>query len=226
MMTDRLEIVPLTKPPRATVRVPGSKSITNRALILAALTARDHPCQLRGVLRSEDTEVMVEGLRSLGFKVRTEWDAQPPTVCVMETLGRFIPARSADLFVANSGTTMRFLTALVCLGEGRYRLDGTGRMRERPIEALLAALRRLGVDARSERENGCPPVVISAKGFLSGGLVPIKGAVSSQFVSAVLMVSPYSEQPVVIELAGSLVSQPYVDMTVAMMRHWGFVVRK
>ncbi len=169
---------------------------------------------------------MIEGLRTLGFNVQTDWDAHPPKVCVMETLGRFIPAQSADLFVANSGTTMRFLTALASLGQGRYRLDGTARMRERPIEDLLVALRQLGVQARTERGSGCPPVIVEAKGLLSGGRLQINGNVSSQFVSAVLMVSPYAEQSVLIELAGPLVSEPYVEMTAAMMRQWGFVVRR
>jgi len=222
----KLEIVPLARPPQAAVQVPGSKSITNRALVLAALTARDHPCQLRGVLRSEDTEVMIDVLRALGFNVVADWAACPPTVTVLETLGRFIPAESAQLFVANSGTTMRFLTALVSLGQGRYRLDGTPRMRERPIEDLLAALRQLGVQARSEQGNGCPPVIIEATGWLPGGTAHIKGNVSSQFISALLMVAPYSQKPVVIELDGPLVSEPYVQMTVAMMRQWHFPVQQ
>src|SRR5438093_684031 len=111
---DRLEIRPLDSPASATIEVPGSKSITNRALVLAALTARGYAAALRGVLRSEDTEVMIEGLRQLGFRVLTEWDESVVFVSSHED-GPLIPAREADLFVANSGTTMRFLTALVCL---------------------------------------------------------------------------------------------------------------
>src|SRR6202043_1619668 len=105
--------------------------------------------------------------------------------------GAPIPSPSAALFVGNSGTTMRFLTAMVCLGHGRYRLDGVPRMRERPIEDLLAALRQLGAHARAERGNGCPPVVIEANG-LPGGTVRVKGDVSSQFLSALLMAAPYA----------------------------------
>src|SRR5262245_27387642 len=161
---DALEIAPLSQPPVATVRVPGSKSITNRALVLAALTARGTDRTLLGALRSEDTEVMIEGLRALGFRVFTNWSE--PAVFVSSQVGYSrIPARKADLFVANSGTTMRFLTAMVSLGHGRFRLDGVARMRERPIEDLLDALRQLGVKAHSENRNGCPPVVVEARGL-------------------------------------------------------------
>src|SRR5919204_585976 len=107
---DRIEIAPLTKPPNATVTVPGSKSITNRALVLAALTGDSFPGELRGVLRSEDTEVMIEALRALGFTVETDW--RKGFVLVYRGEGTIIPASQADLFVANSGTSMRFLTAL------------------------------------------------------------------------------------------------------------------
>src|SRR5262249_18287937 len=163
-LPDALEIQPLHQPPVATIRVPGSKSITNRALVLAALSARGYACALRGVLQSDDTEVMIEALRALGFRVFTEWPESEVFVSCGED-DPLIPAREADLFVGNSGTTMRFLTALVCLGHGRFRLDGVPRMRERPIEDLLSALRQLGVNASSEKGNGCPPVIIQADGL-------------------------------------------------------------
>ena len=127
-----LPIVPLTKPVSATVTVPGSKSITNRALVLAALASRDVPCVLEGALRSEDTDVMLDSLIRLGFSISTDWASNRIAVSKHDT-GRIIPAESADLFVANSGTTMRFLTAAVSLGHGHYRLDGVARMRERPV---------------------------------------------------------------------------------------------
>jgi 3-phosphoshikimate 1-carboxyvinyltransferase len=217
-MIDRLEIVPLTNPPRATVRVPGSKSITNRALILAALASDSFPGDLSGVLRSEDTEVMIEALRALGFFVKTDWPNKH--VRVYRGEGDFIPAASANLFVANSGTSMRFLTALVSLGHGRYRLDGVPRMRERPIEDLLSALNQLGVRAWSETGNGCPPVIIETEG-LAGGRARIRGDVSSQFLSGLLMVAPFARDDVTLEVEGSLVSEPYVSMTLAMMKRWG-----
>jgi 3-phosphoshikimate 1-carboxyvinyltransferase len=220
-MSDRLQIVPLRNNPRAEIRVPGSKSITNRALVLAALASNEDGCQLCGVLRCEDTEVMIEALRALGFGVEAHWRASPPLVRVRrDNLFRPIPAQKADLFVGNSGTTMRFLTALVSLGHGRYRLDGVARMRERPIEDLLSALRKLGVQAHSERGDGFPPVLVETTG-LRGGRVRIKGDLSSQFLSGLLMAAPLAREEVVIEVDGPMVSTPYVTMTVEMMKGFG-----
>jgi 3-phosphoshikimate 1-carboxyvinyltransferase len=217
---DKLPIVPFAKPPSAVAQVPGSKSITNRALVLAALSGQ--ACNLQGALRSEDTEVMVAGLQRLGFKVTANWDQE--RIRVERHEGRdIIPAGGADLFVANSGTTMRFLTAMVALGRGRFRLDGVPRMRERPIDDLLAGLRQLGVAARSENNNSCPPVLIDAHG-LGGGRVEVKGDVSSQFLSAVLLAAPKARCDVQIEWRGPHVSVPYVEMTCAMMRQFGVQV--
>jgi 3-phosphoshikimate 1-carboxyvinyltransferase len=219
---DTLPIQPLDRPPTATIAVPGSKSITNRALVLAALSARGYACALRGVLRSEDTEVMIDALRGLGFRVLTEW----PESAVFVSAGAddpLIPARTADLYVANSGTTMRFLTALVSLGDGCYRLHGTPRMHARPIGDLLDALRPLGVRAESENNNGCPPVVVTANG-LKGGHVHIKGDVSSQFLSGLLLAAPFADDQVHIEVEGPLVSWPYVRMTLQMLESWGLLV--
>jgi 3-phosphoshikimate 1-carboxyvinyltransferase len=214
--------MPLTRTPIASVSVPGSKSITNRALVLAALTAKGFTWALQGALRSEDTEVMIDSLRLLGFRVLAEWDEE--TVYVNSGIDEpTIPACEAELFVANSGTTMRFLTAMVSLGHGRYRIDGIPRMRERPIQDLLDALTALGAKATSQRANGCPPVLVETTG-LRGGRVRMKGNTSSQFLSAVLMVAPYAASRVTIDLEGPLVSRPYVDMTVRMMEQFGFYV--
>lgn len=215
-----LAITPLAKPPSATVTVPGSKSITNRALVLAALASRDSECTLTGALRSEDTEVMVDCLRKLGFSVSAEWDR------ARISLGkhgseRLVPAESADLFVANSGTTIRFLAAMVSLAPGRYRLDGVKRMRERPIQDLLDSLHQLGVEAVSDAGNGCPPVVISGQGW-HGSQVKVRGDVSSQFLSGLLLTAPFAEGSNTIEIAGPLVSKPYVRMTLRMLTDWGF----
>ena len=212
-----LEVEPLARPPRATVRVPGSKSITNRALVLAALSGRG--CELHGALRSEDTEVMVKALRALGFVVKADWPNSVLSVGPTSG-GRVIPEREATLFVGNSGTTMRFLTALVSLGQGTYRLDGVPRMRERPLGDLLSALRQLSVQARSERNNGCPPVVVEANG-LSGGRVELKGDVSSQFLSGLLMAAPCAKDWVTVHCRGPHVSWPYVLMTAEMMNQFG-----
>jgi 3-phosphoshikimate 1-carboxyvinyltransferase len=218
-LPDKLEIVPLTRPPQAAVQVPGSKSITNRALVLAALSGDTKGCTLSGALRSEDTAVMIAALQKLGLDVQ-QWEDSSTVYVGRSGKGEVIPANSADLFVSNSGTTMRFLTAMVSLGRGEYRLDGVPRMRERPIQDLLAALQQLGVRARSEKGNGCPPVVIDADG-LPGGRVQIKGDTSSQFLSGLLMAAPLAQRWTTIEVRGPLVSQPYVTMTVAIMREFG-----
>jgi 3-phosphoshikimate 1-carboxyvinyltransferase len=201
------------------VGVPGSKSITNRALVLAALSAKGFGWALRNVLQSEDTEVMIDALRALGFRVLTDWSDQTVVVNSGED-EPLIPARGAELFVANSGTTMRFLTAIVSLGQGRFRLDGVPRMRERPIEDLLDALRQLGVEAYSEHSNGCPPVIVETRG-LAGGKARLRGNISSQFLSGLLMAAPFALGTVEIAIDGPLVSSSYVDMTSRMLSQWG-----
>lgn len=219
-----LEITPLAKSPSATVSVPGSKSITNRALVLAALRTRSVPFELTGCLRSEDTEVMIDCLQRLGFRATAKWNGPTPTVTISgDESPPFIPARSANLFVGNSGTTIRFLTAMLALGDGTYRLDGIPRMRERPIQDLLDALQQLGVDARSEFGNGCPPVIVRANG-LRGGHVRIKADVSSQFLSGLMLVAPFARGDTVIEIDGLLVSEPYVEMTIGMLQAFGLTI--
>ncbi len=224
-----LEITPLTKSPSLSVTVPGSKSITNRALVLAALARLDRGLTLTGVLRSEDTEVMIDCLRKLGFLIEEDWNTSVVRVSYPDGVTRTIPAEAADLWVANSGTTVRFLTAMVSTSKGTYRLDGVPRMRERPINDLLAALQQLGVSARSEGGSGCPPVVISGDGWKSDEVL-VRGDVSSQFLSGLVMASVaawrdvYPALPgrpdlseVRIRIDGPLVSKPYVDMTLAVM---------
>lgn len=211
-----LPIPPLTTPVDAAVTVPGSKSITNRALVLAALAVNEKP-DLYGVLRSEDTEVMLDCLRALGFSVDVDWDQGK--VRIDSDSDRVIPAAAADLFVANSGTTMRFLAAMVSLGHGRYRLDGIPRMRERPVEDLLASLRQLGVRADSETGNGCPPVVIESTGWQQSE-VAVRGATSSQYLSGLMMAAAFAPHPVRIRVDGGLVSEPYVEMTYRMIDQW------
>ena len=207
------EIVPLAAPPDAVVPIPGSKSLTNRALIIASLA--QGTTRLSNALFSDDTVVMVDALRRLGFDV--DVDAEGPQI-VVHGLGGRIPAASADLFVGNAGTAARFLTAMVALGRGRYRLDGSARMRERPIHDLLDALTALGATASST--NGCPPVIVDARG-LRGGRASVRGTISSQFISAMLMVAPYAAADVDLTVDGRLVGAPYVDMTVAVMREFG-----
>src|SRR6266404_9377865 len=181
---DRIEIIPLSKPPNATIRVPGSKSITNRALVLAALYSINRSCRLYGVLPSEDTEIMAAALQKLGYVIDPNWAKEPPTIDVgpVDFSSNF-PPRPADLFLGNSGTSMRFLAALVTAGKGRFRLDGVQRMRERPIEPLLAALEQAGVSARSDNNDGCPPVTIEASEGWNCERIRVRGEASSQFMS-------------------------------------------
>jgi 3-phosphoshikimate 1-carboxyvinyltransferase len=214
-MTDSIEIQPAPGPIRARVRPPGSKSITNRALVCAALA--DGTSTLTGALDSDDTRVMIEGLGRLGIAVAST-DAGR-TLVVEGATGR-IPMIEADLFCANSGTTIRFLTALVTLGHGAFRLDGVERMRERPIGDLLDALEQLGARAVSESGNGCPPVVVHANG-LPGGVATVRGDISSQFLSGLLMAAPAAVAPIELVIDGPLVSQPYVRLTLAVMRAFG-----
>jgi 3-phosphoshikimate 1-carboxyvinyltransferase len=217
-MNDPLEIVPVSKAIRGRIRPPGSKSITNRALVCAALA--DGASTLTGALDSEDTRVMVAALGQLGIEVEVR-DAGK-TLVVHGTAGQ-IPALEADLYCANSGTTLRFLTALVTLGHGSFRLDGIERMRQRPIEDLLRALNQLGTFAAAENGDGCPPVVVHANS-LRGGEATIRGDISSQFLSGLLMATPAARSAIEISIEGTLVSQPYVHMTLAVMRAFGVEV--
>jgi 3-phosphoshikimate 1-carboxyvinyltransferase len=211
-MSDPLEFQPVTRPIVASIRPPGSKSITNRALVCAALA--DGVSSLSGALDSEDTRVMIDALGQLGIQVERRDDGR---TLVVHGAGGEIPALEAELFCANSGTTIRFLTALVTLGHGRFRLDGIERMRHRPIGDLLAALNQLGANTASENADGCPPVIVHANG-LPGGVANVRGDISSQFLSGILMAAPAARTPVALVIEGVLVSQPYVRMTIEVMR--------
>ena len=213
-MSDILEIHPIRRRVDAEVTVPGSKSYTNRAMLIAALA--DGRSRLTGVLESDDTRYMAGALSALGARIGTESE----NILVVDGAGGRISVPSAELFVGNSGTTARFLTAYVALGNGVYTLDGEPRMRERPIQDLIDGLRPLGVNARSLSGNGCPPVVVHASG-LEGGPTRMPGDRSSQYFSALLMVAPYARKDVEIRVTGNLVSRPYVDMTVRVMRDFG-----
>jgi 3-phosphoshikimate 1-carboxyvinyltransferase len=200
---------------RGRIRPPGSKSITNRALVCAALAKGTST--LSGALDSEDTQVMIECLRQLGISVESRDEG---TTLVVHGCGGKIPAQSADLFVGNSGTTIRFLTAMCALGHGAYRLDGVERMRQRPIGDLLDALNQLGEDCRSELQNGFPPIIVNASG-LRGGQLTVRGDTSSQFLSGLLLAAPYAVTDIHIRVEGELVSVPYVGMTQEVMEAFG-----
>jgi len=199
----------------ATVRVPGSKSYTNRALVCAALA--EGTSRLLGWLDSEDTRAMLDGLRRLG--VESEIDGASGELLVRGVGTHFaIPLHPIDCRA--SGTTLRFLTALAALVPGRVVLDGTARMRERPIQDLADALGALGVNARTSA--GCPPVSVQG-GSLAGGSVAIDAGKSSQFLSALLMVAPLARRDVELS-AVALTSRPYVDMTLDCMSAFGVSV--
>jgi 3-phosphoshikimate 1-carboxyvinyltransferase len=210
-----LNITPVSRPVEGVARVPGSKSITNRALLVAALAHGDS--ELTGALHSDDTAYMASALGALGIAV--EIDGPGERMIVQGGDGAF-PAETAELFVGNAGTAMRFLTAALPLGRGRYRIDGVPRMRKRPIEPLLEALRALGADARSEQGTGCPPVVVNARG-LPGGRCALAGDQSSQYLSALLLVGPYAAAGIEVDVTSDLVSKPYMPMTAAVMAAFG-----
>lgn len=210
-----LALVPTAAPVDADVQLPGSKSYTNRALLLAALA--EGPSTLRSALFSDDTHYMAAALLAVGIEVTAE-EAEE-TFRVLGEGGR-IPAARAELFVGNSGTSARFLTAAVALGHGTYVIDGVERMRARPIAPLLAALTQLGVGARALHDNGCPPVEVRSTG-LRGGTARMRGDTSSQYVSALLMVGPLTPQGLTLEVEGDLVSKPYIDLTADSMRAFG-----
>jgi len=213
-----LPIKPLIQPLAVSVRVPGSKSLTNRALLIAALATGT--TRLTNALFSDDSRYFAGALKTLGFDVRLDEVNSEMTVT---GLGGKIPSNQAELFIGNAGTAARFLSAFLTLGNGEYILDGEPRMRERPIGDLIDALQQLGVELKGI--NNCPPVQISAKGLL-GGKTKIAGNVSSQFLSALLMVAPYAKSPIEIEVTTELNSKPYVDMTIAIMQEFGVQVER
>ena len=217
-MDDPYLVRPVTGPVRGSIRPPGSKSLTNRALITAALATGQ--TRLTGVLDSDDTRVMIESLRRLGFAVQQDLDAR--TIDIAGCGGK-LAATEAELWLENSGTSIRFLTALCSLGNGRFRLDGNSRMRQRPIGDLVEAMKPLGTDLECELGTNCPPVVVSASG-LAGGSTTVAGNISSQYLSAMLMAAPCANSPVEINVSGELVSRPYIDMTMGVMAQFGVEV--
>lgn len=213
-----LRITPINHPLHATVSLPGSKSLTNRALLIAALA--NGKTHLTNALFSDDSKYFANALKTLGFDIQLEESNQSMTIT---GLGGKIPAQKAELFIGNAGTAARFLSAFLTIGNGEYIIDGEPRMRERPIGDLIDALNELGVEV--EAKNNCPPVEIFAKG-LPGGKTKIAGNISSQFLSALLMVAPYARSPIEIELTTDLNSKPYVDMTISMMKDFGVEVER
>jgi 3-phosphoshikimate 1-carboxyvinyltransferase len=214
-LPDILAVRPFTRPARGSAAVPGSKSLTNRALLLAALCPGT--VTLTGALLSEDTEIMAEALRNLGFDIEEDESA---SVLRVAGHGGAIPATDAQLFVGLAGTAARFLTALCAAApRGTFRIDGIPQMRKRPMKGLIEALRSLGADIRCLGEEGFFPLEIRAAG-LRGGAVGIDARDSSQMLSGLLMVSPLAEQAVVATPVGG-VRRPFVRMTLRQMAQFG-----
>jgi 3-phosphoshikimate 1-carboxyvinyltransferase len=215
-------IQPINHALNATVRVPGSKSLTNRAMLIAALA--NGSTRLTNALFSDDSIYFAEALQKLGFDINL--DRERCEISVHGQSGR-IPAQKVELFVGNSGTAARFLSAFLTLGNGEFLIDGDARMRERPIGDLVSTLTTLGahLEPLSHRTgmigtDVCPPIKIISSG-LPGGTANISGNVSSQFLSALLMVAPYAQHPVELNVSTDLNSKPYVDMTINVMSEFG-----
>ena len=210
-----IQIQPVRKPINATIEVPGSKSYTNRALLVAAMA--HGTSTLTGALFSDDTRYMCDALQKLGVKV--DADENLATFDVRGNGGE-IPVSGAELYIGNSGTTSRSLTAYVSLGHGKFVIDGDEPMRHgRPIADLLDALRQIGVSARTQFENGHLPVIIEADG-LEGGRTRLDVSKSSQFLTALLLIAPYAKNGMEIEVVGKR-EMPYIDITLAVMEAFG-----
>ena len=201
----------------AVVKVPGSKSLTQRALIAAALA--EGPSRLLGPLASDDTRYTMAALRAMGVGC----DDRDPDCWLVQGTGGRIEQPAADIFLGNNGTATRFLTSVAALGHGRFRITGSERMAERPILPLMEALRGWQAVIASDAGTGCPPLTIQAKG-LAGGRTVLPEGKSSQYLSSLLLVAPYATAPAELEVRGAILSKPYVEMTLAVMAAFGIQV--
>ena len=201
---------------QGSIVLPGSKSISNRALLLAALSTGT--TTLKNLLDADDTQVMRNALRQLGLSITD----QANHVCVVEGCGGQFPVRQADLFMGNAGTAIRPLTAALAMQGGNYRLSGVARMHERPIRDLVDGLRQVGAKIDYELQEGYPPIQISAADIHIKDVVRVRGDVSSQFLTALLMALPLvAKDPVRIEVIGELISRPYIEITLKLMARFG-----
>jgi 3-phosphoshikimate 1-carboxyvinyltransferase len=222
VIVDHLDLARATRA-AGSLRLPGSKSISNRTLLLAALAKGD--TELRSLLDSDDTRVMREALGILGVRVETLAGAENLRV---HGLGptRGFPNKRADLFLGNAGTAFRPLTAVLALADGRYELSGVARMHERPIGDLVAALQGAGAAIQYGGKPGYPPLAIGPRSREGGDTVRIRGDVSSQFLSALLMALAWAGSRATIEVEGELISKPYVELTLGLMRRFGIEVER
>lgn len=216
---EQLDLKPTNKA-SGSIKLPGSKSISNRTLLLAALSKGK--TEIRDLLVSDDTSRMLEALTKLGVSVtntqKEDWE-------VKGIEGNF-PNKTADLFLGNAGTAFRPLTAALALSTGNYKLSGVDRMHERPIGHLVNALQQIGANIKYLANEGYPPLSISPATLQIGGAIKIRGDVSSQFLTALLMALPLAQQEASIEVVGELISKPYIEITLNLMANFGIHVRR
>ena len=205
---------------RGTVRLPGSKSISNRSLLLAALAEGE--TEIRDLLSSDDVDRMLEALTALGV----QWSQGEDGSYRVQGVGGPFPVKSGDLFLGNAGTAFRPLTAALALSGGEYRLSGVPRMHERPIGDLVDGLRQIGADIDYLGNEGFPPLAIHPGNIQAGGVVRVRGDVSSQFLTALLMALPVTGKETTIEVVGELISKPYIEITLALMARFGVAVKR
>lgn len=214
----QIEIGPFTRA-HGQITLPGSKSISNRCLLLAALA--DGQTTLSNLLDADDTQVMRAALRQLGLSVIDQGEA----LCTVTGSGGRFPVREADLFMGNAGTAIRPLTAALVMQQGSYRLSGVPRMHERPIRDLVDGLRQIGADISYLQEEGYPPIQMHAAAISIPEVVRIRGDVSSQFLTALLMALPLlAREAIRIEVIGELISRPYIEITQKLMQRFGVQV--
>ncbi len=204
-----------------TIVLPGSKSISNRTLLLAALA--EGVTEVKGLLASDDTSHMLAALATLGVQCTQQGDSRDYRV---QGVGGAFPVKQADLFLGNAGTAFRPLTAALALSQGQYRLSGVPRMHERPIGDLVDALRQLGADVNYLGQDGFPPLQVNPASIQAGGRVQIRGNVSSQFLTALLMALPLTGVTTTVEVVGELISKPYIEITLNLMRRFGVEVTR
>lgn len=216
---EQLLLNPVTKA-AGNIQLPGSKSISNRTLLLAALS--DGVTEIRDLLASDDTSRMLEALQTLGVKLENF----APNAWRVTGCGGHFPNKSADLFLGNAGTAFRPLTAALAFSDGQYALSGVPRMHERPIGDLVDALRQAGASIEYQQNVDFPPLKISAAKLNLTNAIKIRGDVSSQFLTALLMALPLTKQEASIEVVGELISKPYIEITLNLMAKFGVIVKR